>query len=118
MFLTTFPLLATFVIAIVICAVFVFLSAYFGPKKPNPKKSQPFECGFDQYSEPRLRFSVKFYVIAMLFIIFDIEVVFLYPWAVEFLRLGWAGFWGMLVFILVLLVGLIYAWRRGALEWD
>jgi NADH-quinone oxidoreductase subunit A len=113
-----FSLLAVFIIALGLCGVFLFLSTFFGPKKSNPVKANPFECGLDQLNPPRVKFSIHFYVIAMLFIIFDVEVAFIYPWAVLFKSLGIPGFIEMSIFILVLLVGLLYAWLRGALEWD
>ena len=108
----------TFLVAILICGVLWFLSTFFGPRKPSMVKQQPFECGWKPLDNPRARFSIKFYVIAMLFILFDVEVALLYPWAVQFRSLGIAGFLEMSFFVLVLGVGLLYAWRRGALEWD
>jgi|SRR3989304_3914958 len=118
MFLDYFPLLAVFIVALILCGVFLFLSTFFGPKHPTPVKTAPFECGLEQLNPPRVKFSVNFYVIAMLFIIFDVEVAFIYPWAVLFKSLGIKGFVEMSIFILILFVGLLYAWLRGALEWD
>jgi NADH-quinone oxidoreductase subunit A len=89
-----------------------------GPKKVFPEKMAPFECGETQLVSPRLRFSVKFYLVALFFVIFDIEAVFLYPWAVIFKDLGLFGLVEMMIFIAVLAVGLIYVWKRGALEWE
>lgn len=89
-----------------------------GPKKRFPEKMEPFECGESQLVSPKLRFSVKFYLVALFFVIFDIEAVFLYPWAVLFKELGLFGFVEMMIFIAVLAVGLIYVWKRGALEWE
>ncbi len=89
-----------------------------GPKKSFPDKDEPFECGVSPVHNPKSRFSISFYVIAMLFIIFDIEAVFLFPWAVIFQKLGMFGFIEMLLFIFVLAVGLVYVWRKGALEWE
>ena len=89
-----------------------------GPKKSFAEKMEPFECGESQLVSPRLRFSVKFYLVALFFVIFDIEAVFLYPWAVLFKDLGLFGFVEMMIFIAVLAVGLIYVWKRGALEWE
>ncbi|MDA8137526.1 MAG: NADH-quinone oxidoreductase subunit A [Desulfobacteraceae bacterium] len=89
-----------------------------GPKKKFPEKMEPFECGESQLVSPRLRFSIKFYLVALFFVIFDIEAVFLYPWAVLFKDLGLFGFVEMMIFIVVLAVGLIYVWKRGALEWE
>lgn len=101
-----------------VCILLLSLSRFVGPRRPNPVKAAPFECGMEQFSQPRMQFSIKFSVVAMLFIIFDIEVAFMYPWAVLFQKLGVVGFIEMLFFLLVLTVGLLYAWKRGALEWD
>ena len=88
-----------------------------GDRRYNRVKAQPYECGMKPIGSARDRISVKFYLIAILFLVFDLEVVFFYPWALVFRRLGWAGLVEMGVFILILLVGYIYAWRKGALEW-
>jgi NADH-quinone oxidoreductase subunit A len=105
-------------IAGTIALVFVGLSRFLGPRNANPKKTSPYECGVPPVGGARERFPVRFYLVAMLFILFDIEVVFLYPWARLFRELGVVGFVEMALFVLVLLVGLIYAWRKGALEWE
>ena len=89
-----------------------------GPKKKFADKMEPFECGESPIVSPKLRFSVKFYLIALFFVIFDIEAVFVYPWAVLFKDLGMFGFIEMMVFLFILAMGLIYVWRRGALEWE
>ncbi|CAM4518462.1 NADH-quinone oxidoreductase subunit A [Corallococcus exiguus] len=89
-----------------------------GPKRPSSTKSAPFEAGSESSGPARQRFAVKFYVIALLFIVFDVEAVFLYPWAVNFQALGWFGYVEMLVFASTLLVGLIYVWKKGALDWE
>jgi len=89
-----------------------------GPKKIFAEKMEPFECGESPIVSPKLRFSVKFYLVALFFVIFDIEVVFVYPWAVLFRDLGIFGFVEMMIFLSILTIGLIYVWRRGALEWD
>lgn len=112
------PLLITFILAALTCLLFLSLSRFIGPRRPTPVKSTPFECGMEQLATPQRQVSVKFSVVAMLFIIFDIEVAFLYPWAVKFRHFGWAGFVAVLVFLLVLTVAFAYAWRRGALEWN
>jgi len=96
----------------------IVLTSVLGPKKKFPEKMEPFECGVSPIYNPKSRFSIRFYVVAMLFIIFDIEAVFLFPWAVIFKELGMFGFIEMMVFIVVLTVGLIYIWRKGALEWE
>jgi len=89
-----------------------------GPKRPSPIKEQPFECGSESTGSARERFAVKFYVVALLFIVFDVEAVFLYPWAVNFKSLGWFGYAEMMVFAATLVVGLIYIWKKGALNWE
>ena len=92
-----------------------FLVAY---KQPDPEKLSAYECGFNAFDDARMKFDVRFYLVAILFIIFDLEVSFLFPWAVAFGDLGLYGFWSMMVFLGVLTVGFIYEWRKGALEWD
>ncbi|GMT42213.1 MAG: NADH-quinone oxidoreductase subunit A 1 [bacterium] len=92
------------------------VSSIFGPKKSFPEKMEPFECGVSPVSSPRARFSVRFYIFAILVIVFDIEAVFLFPWAVIFRELGLFGFVEMMIFIFILTVGLVYVWKKGALE--
>jgi NADH-quinone oxidoreductase subunit A len=92
-----------------------FLLAY---KNPDPEKLSAYECGFDAFDDARMKFDVRFYLVAILFIIFDLEVAFLFPWAVAFGDIGLFGFWSMVVFLGVLTVGFIYEWNKGALEWD
>jgi len=92
-----------------------FIVAY---RSPDPEKLSAYECGFDAFDDARMTFDVRFYLISILFIIFDLEVAFLFPWAITFGKLGWLGFWSMMVFLAVLTVGFIYEWRKGALEWD
>ena len=99
-------------------AVFILLTSVLGPKLRFAEKDEPFECGEHQIASPYQRFSVKFYMVAVSFIIFDVEVVFLYPWAVVFKELGWFGFGAMLIFLFVISVGLAYEWLKGGLDWD
>lgn len=87
-------------------------------KNPDPEKLSAYECGFDAFDDARMKFDVRFYLIAILFIIFDLEVAFLFPWSVAFGDLGWSGFWSMMIFLGVLTVGFVYEWKKGALEWD
>jgi NADH-quinone oxidoreductase subunit A len=87
-------------------------------KRPDPEKVSAYECGFDAFDDARMKFDVRFYLVSILFIIFDLEVAFLFPWAVAFKDVGWFGFWSMMIFLGVLTVGFIYEWRKGALEWD
>jgi NADH-quinone oxidoreductase subunit A len=92
-----------------------FIVAY---KAPDAEKLSAYECGFNAFDDARMKFDVRFYLVAILFIIFDLEVAFLFPWAVAFHDVGWFGFWSMMVFLAVLTIGFIYEWRKGALEWD
>lgn len=87
-------------------------------REPYPDKVTAFECGFNAFDDARMRFDVRFYLVAILFIIFDLEVAFLFPWAVTFGDIGWFGFWSMMVFLGVLTIGFAYEWKKGALEWD
>lgn len=112
------PILVLILFAVGFALVSVGLSALIGQKKPNAIKLAPYECGVPLIGSARERFSIKFYIIAMLFILFDVEAVFLYPWAVIFKRLGMFGFIEMGVFILILLLGYVYVWKKGALEWE
>jgi len=112
------PIVITFVLGAVVCVLLLSLSRFVGPRRPTPVKVMPFECGMEQIDTPRAQFSIKFSVVAMLFIIFDIEVAFLYPWAVVFRQLGLPGLVAVLMFLTVLAVGFLYAWQRGALEWE
>lgn len=109
-------------IFLVICAaiggallVAPFVVAY---SKPDAEKLSAYECGFNAFADARMKFDVRFYLVSILFIIFDLEVAFLFPWAVTFGELGWFGFWSMMIFLGVLTVGFIYEWNKGALEWD
>src|SRR5437870_2470942 len=112
------PVLIALILGGGVATFMVFASTLFGPKKHTAMKDEPFECGNPPSGPAWGRFSVKFYLVAILFIVFDVEVVFMYPWAVLFRPLGVFGFVEMSVFILVLALGLVYVWRKGALEWD
>jgi NADH-quinone oxidoreductase subunit A len=112
------PILILLGISLLNAVGMVAVSHLVSPFRPTPAKLDPYESGMIPLGNTRERFSIKFYMIAILFIVFDIEAVFLIPWAVWFRRLGWFGFTEMLVFIAVLLVGFIYVWKKGALEWD
>jgi NADH-quinone oxidoreductase subunit A len=111
------PLLMHFGIATVLASVIVILSQLVGQHKPNRAKMSPYECGVQPIGDARGRFSVKFYLVAMLFILFDVEAVFLYPWAVILRELKMFGFWEMMVYIAIVLVGLFYVWKKGVLDW-
>ncbi len=112
------PILILVSVAIIVALVFLLLSVFLGPKRPNKWKLSPYESGMDPIGQARLRYSVSFYMIAMEFIVFDLEVVFLYPWAVRFTQLGWGTFAAMMIFLVILLIGLIYTFKKGTLDWD
>jgi NADH-quinone oxidoreductase subunit A len=112
------PILVLMVVAVALASVMVVASRFLGPQKPTPEKLMPYECGMTPIGGARVRFSVKFYLIAMLFILFDVEAIFLYPWAVVHRYLGWFGLIEMAVFMAILVVGYIYIWKRGAFEWE
>ena len=95
--------------------VVAFVVAY---QQPDPEKLSAYECGFNAFDDARMKFDIRFYLVAILFIIFDLEVSFLFPWATAFGRLGAFGFWSMMLFLGVLTIGFIYEWKKGALEWD
>ena len=105
-------------LATLVALVAIGLGVLFGPKKESEAKSMPYESGITPYGEGTRRMPVRFYLVAVLFILFDIEVVFFLPWAVTFRQLGWFGLIEMIVFIVILLVGYVYAWKKGALEWE
>ncbi len=97
---------------------FIVLNFLFSPKKPDPEKLSAYECGFEAFSDSRMEFDVRFYLVAILFIIFDLEIAFLFPWAISLGSLGALGFWSMMIFLAVLTIGFIYEWKKGALDWD
>jgi NADH-quinone oxidoreductase subunit A len=118
MLINYLPILIFFVLAVGFALFTIAASAFLGKRKVTPQKMTPYECGMEPVGQARNPFSVKFYIIAMLFIIFDIEAVFLYPWAVIFRDLKVFGLVEMAVFVAILLVGFIYLWKKGALEWE
>jgi NADH-quinone oxidoreductase subunit A len=113
-----FPVLVLFFFAGTVVAGLLLIAQTAGPKKPNPVKAEPFESGNPPKGDARIRFPVKFYLVAMLFLIFDLEAVFLYPWAIMFRRLGIFGLVEMGIFLLIAAIGFIYAWKKGALDLD
>src|ERR1700728_2414670 len=117
-FANYFPILVFLVIAGVIGLAMVGASLVAAKQKPYPEKLSAYECGFDAFDDARRRFDVRYYLVAILFIIFDLEVAFLFPWAVALKGIGAFGFWSMIAFLGVLTVGFIYEWCKGALEWE
>ena len=97
---------------------FIFANFLFSPSNPDPEKLSAYECGFEAFDDSRMKFDVRFYLVAILFIIFDLEVAFLFPWAVSLGNIGLMGFWSMMFFLLILTVGFIYEWKKGALDWE
>lgn len=112
------PMFLLFGLATVVALVMFAAGHFIGPKNPTPEKLLPFECGGESSGAKHTRLSVKFYLTAILFTVFDIEAIFVYPWAISFKGLGWGGFLTMLSFLVVLVVGLVYCWKKGALEWE
>lgn len=112
------PILVFLALAIGFAMVPILASRLLAPHRPNPEKLSQYECGFEPFEDARLKFDVRFYLVAILFIVFDLEVAFLFPWAVSLVGTGWAGFIAMMIFLLELVVGFIYVWRKGALEWE
>ena len=112
------PVIIFLVIGLGLCFAFLLVSTILAPSKPDPEKLSAYECGFEAFDDARLKLDVRFYLVAILFIIFDLEVAFLFPWAVSLGTIGVFGFWSMVVFLGVLTVGFIYEWRSGALEWE
>ena len=105
-------------VALALSFGFIILNFLFSPKKPDPEKLSAYECGFEAFSDSRMEFDVRFYLVAILFIIFDLEIAFLFPWAISLGNIGALGFWSMMIFLFVLTIGFIYEWKKGALDWD
>lgn len=112
------PVILFLVLGVGLSLAFILGAAILAPSNPDPEKTSAYECGFEAFSDARMKFDVRFYLVAILFIIFDLEVAFLFPWAVSLGEIGVFGFWSMVIFLAVLTIGFIYEWRRGALEWE
>ena len=112
-----FPVLVQFIVVVVLATATLGLSAWVGVKRPSREKLSPYECGIPPVGNARERFSISFYLVGMLFILFDVEAVFLYPWAVVYKSLKWFGFLEMFLYIAILLAGYVYIWKKGALDW-
>ena len=113
-----FSIIIFLLIALSLSVGFVVLNFLFSPKNPDPEKLSAYECGFEAFGDSRMEFDVRFYLVAILFIIFDLEIAFLFPWAISLGNLGELGFWSMMIFLFVLTVGFVYEWKKGALDWD
>ncbi|THF52334.1 NADH-quinone oxidoreductase subunit A [Allorhizobium terrae] len=112
------PIVVFIAIAMVIGIALLVTPFAVAFKAPDAEKLSSFECGFNAFDDARVKFDIRFYLVSILFIIFDLEVAFLFPWAVSFSAIGWFGFWSMMVFLAVLTIGFIYEWKKGALEWE
>jgi len=112
------PIVILLAVAVALGLVLVLAAVIIAVRHPDPEKLSAYECGFNAFDDARMKFDVRFYLVAILFIIFDLEIAFLFPWAVAFRDLGLIGFWSMMVFLAVLTVGFAYEWKKGALEWQ
>jgi NADH-quinone oxidoreductase subunit A len=112
------PIVIFLGVALGLCAALLLAPFLIAIRNPTPEKVSAYECGFNAFDDARMKFDVRFYLVSILFIIFDLEVAFLFPWAVTFRELGDFGFWSMMVFLGLLTIGFIYEWKKGALEWD
>jgi NADH-quinone oxidoreductase subunit A len=106
------------IIALGLSVAFIVINFIFSPKKPDPEKLSAYECGFEPFNDSRIEFDVRFYLVAILFIIFDLEIAFLFPWAISLGNIGILGFCSMMIFLFILTVGFIYEWKKGALDWE
>ncbi|MBT3010226.1 MAG: NADH-quinone oxidoreductase subunit A [Candidatus Thiodiazotropha endolucinida] len=112
------PILIFLSVAFVMGGVVIALGFLLGTRKPDDEKLSPYECGFEAFENSRMKFDVRYYLVAILFIIFDLEIAFLFPWAVVLDQIGMVGFIAMMVFLVILVIGFIYEWKKGALEWE
>ncbi|MEL7049537.1 MAG: NADH-quinone oxidoreductase subunit A [Pseudomonadota bacterium] len=118
LFLDYLPIVVFLAVSIVIAGALLIAPFLVAVQNPDPEKVSAYECGFNAFDDARMKFDVRFYLVAILFIIFDLEIAFLFPWAVAFGDIGMLGFWSMMVFLAVLTIGFAYEWKKGALEWD
>ena len=113
-----FSIILFLLIAIVLSFGFIIANYLAAPSNPDPEKLSAYECGFEAFDDSRMEFDVRFYLVAILFIIFDLEIAFLFPWAISLGSIGALGFWSMMIFLAVLTIGFVYEWKKGALEWE
>jgi NADH-quinone oxidoreductase subunit A len=113
-----FPILLFIIVGLGLGVVLLSVGTLLAPHRPNPEKLSPYECGFEAFEDARMKFDVRYYLVAILFILFDLEIAFLFPWAVVLQDVGFEGFVAMMIFLLVLIVGFAYEWKKGALEWE
>tara|TARA_Y100001935_G_scaffold248187_1_gene245053 strand:+ start:257 stop:628 length:372 start_codon:yes stop_codon:yes gene_type:complete len=113
-----FSIVLFLLIALVLSCGFILLNFMLSPSRPDPEKLSPYECGFEPFNDSRMEFDVRFYLVAILFIIFDLEIAFLFPWAISLGKIGIFGFVSMMIFLSILTIGFIYEWKKGALDWE
>jgi NADH-quinone oxidoreductase subunit A len=113
-----FPILLFIIVAFVFGGAMIAVGWVLGPHRPDGEKLAPYECGFEAFEDARMKFDVRYYLVAILFILFDLEIAFLFPWAVTLNEIGAFGFWSMMIFLAILVVGFVYEWKKGALEWE
>ena len=112
------PIILFLVIALILSAGFILINFLLSPNNPDPEKLSAYECGFEPFNDSRMEFDVRFYLVAILFIIFDLEIAFLFPWAISLGTIGLFGFVSMMIFLFILTIGFIYEWKKGALDWE
>ena len=115
---TYLPVLLFILVGRAVGVVPQVLGYLLGPQRPDAAKNSPYECGFDAFEDARMKFDVRYYLVAILFILFDLEIAFLFPWAVSLKQIGPTGFWAMMIFLAILVVGFAYEWKKGALDWE
>ena len=113
-----FPIILLLIVALGLSGAFIAINYFLSPNKPDPEKLSAYECGFEAFSDSRMEFDVRFYLVAILFIIFDLEIAFLFPWAITLGSIGFLGFISMMIFLFILTVGFVYEWKKGALDWE
>jgi NADH-quinone oxidoreductase subunit A len=112
------PILIFMVVGLLVGGVMLAIGFVLAPRRPDTEKLSPYECGFEAFEDSRMKFDVRYYLVAILFIIFDLEIAFLFPWAVVLREIGMIGFWAMMLFLAILVIGFIYEWKKGALQWE
>ena len=113
-----FPVLLFILFGVTVGGVLLAAGTLLSPNRPNAEKLSPYECGFEAFEDARMKFDVRYYLVAILFILFDLEIAFLFPWAASLKEIGAVGFWSMMVFLAILVVGFAYEWKKGALDWE
>ena len=118
MILEYLPILIFTIFALIFAGIMLSVGFTFGDNNPNAEKNSPYECGFEAFEDSRMKFDIRYYLVAILFIIFDLEIAFLFPWAISLGKIGLLGFTSMMIFLFILTIGFIYEWKKGALDWE